>query len=203
MTIQEQTSQKNTYYSFSILYSALLVPEMTKIMKIDDVSRIRVLEGMLGKGAVSPSLNRLQQKTKLHKATVKASIEFLKKEGILDGFGPKVNFRKFGYGLEVISLLQVDLSETAVFAILTFWHPFAAIFFARRRKFSGSGSKANTLPSLPTIFEAIRVYHPRLAPMSIKVMPSLRIERRSSVSNVSTKESFLRYSTTILSSVLA
>ncbi len=88
---------------------------MTKIMKIDDSSRIRVLEGMLGKGAVAPSLNQLQNRTKLHKATIKASIEFLKKEGVLDGFGPKVNFRKFGYGLEVISLLQVDLSETIVF----------------------------------------------------------------------------------------
>jgi DNA-binding Lrp family transcriptional regulator len=88
---------------------------MSKLMHIDDAARIRVLEAMLSKASVSPNLNQLQRKARLHKATVKASIEFLKREGVLDGFGPKVNFRKFGYGLEVISLLQVDLSEKTVF----------------------------------------------------------------------------------------
>lgn len=88
---------------------------MTKVIKLDDETRIRVLEGLLAKGAVQPNLNQLQRVTTLHKATLKASIEFLKKEGVLDGFGPKVNFRRFGYGLEVISLLQVDLSETKTF----------------------------------------------------------------------------------------
>lgn len=88
---------------------------MTKITKIDDAVRIRVLEGLLAKGTIVPHLNQLQQVTGLHKTTLKASIDFLKKEGVLGGFGPKVNFRRFGFGLEVISLLQVDLSETALF----------------------------------------------------------------------------------------
>ena len=87
---------------------------MSKKIRIDDETRLRVLEGLLATGAVSPNFKQLQQHTGLHKATLKASLAFLKKEGVLDGFGPKVNFKKFGFALEVISLLQVDLSETKI-----------------------------------------------------------------------------------------
>ncbi|MBU1930667.1 hypothetical protein KJ972_04115 [Candidatus Micrarchaeota archaeon] len=84
-------------------------------MSIDDETRIRVLEALLATGVVSPNWKQLQQYSKLHKATLKSSIDFLKKEGVLDGFGPKVNFRKFGYRLEVISFMQLDLSEKKIF----------------------------------------------------------------------------------------
>lgn len=84
-------------------------------MKIDDETRLRVLEALLSKGAVLPNLNQLQRHTKLHKATIKASLDFLAKEGVLDGFGPKINFKKFGFGLEVVTILQADLSEKKVF----------------------------------------------------------------------------------------
>lgn len=88
---------------------------MPQKMLIDDETRIRVLEGLLAKGAVVPNWQQLQKTTKLHKATLKASLDFLKTEGVLDGFGPKINFRRFGFKLEVLSFLQVDLSEKQVF----------------------------------------------------------------------------------------
>lgn len=84
-------------------------------MKIDDETRVRVLEGLLAKGVVLPNVKQLQRQTGLHKATLKSSLHFLSKEGVLAGFGPKINFKRFGYGLEVISLLQVDLSESELF----------------------------------------------------------------------------------------
>jgi len=84
-------------------------------MKIDDETRMAVLDALLKKGNVSVNIARIQQSTKLHKATIKASLEFLSKEGVLEGFGPKINFKKFGFGLEVITILQVDLSEKKVF----------------------------------------------------------------------------------------
>ncbi|MFH0955383.1 MAG: hypothetical protein V1777_04740 [Candidatus Micrarchaeota archaeon] len=84
-------------------------------MKIDDQVRVAVLDALLKKGTVSANLSRIQHYTKLHKATIKASLEFLAKEGVLDGFGPKINFKKFGFGLEVLTILQVDLSEKKVF----------------------------------------------------------------------------------------
>lgn len=88
---------------------------VSQLMKIDDEVRIRLLEALLKKGSVTANLSQLQHHTKLHKATIKASLEFLGKEGVLDGFGPKINFKKFGFALEVVTILQVDLSEKKIF----------------------------------------------------------------------------------------
>ncbi len=84
-------------------------------MKVDDEVRIKVLSALLEPKVVSPNFEQLKRKTGLHKATIKSSIEFLQKEGVIEGFGPKVNFRKFGYNLEVLVFLQVDMSEHTLF----------------------------------------------------------------------------------------
>jgi len=88
---------------------------MPNKMHTDDEIRLNVLEALLKKGAVVPNLKQIQRQTGYHKATIKSSIDFLEKSEILEGFGPKINFRKFGYKLEVIELLQADLSKKKLF----------------------------------------------------------------------------------------
>lgn len=75
-----------------------------------------VLSALLEKRAVVPSVSTIQQHTKLHKATIKSSLDFLTKEGILSGFGPKIDFRNFGYKLEVVSIFSLDLSQEKALA---------------------------------------------------------------------------------------
>ncbi len=84
-------------------------------MDIRDESRIKVLGALLKRRCVHPNVSEIQKETGLHKATIKASLEFLAKHGVLAGFGPKVNFKNFGFKLEVVTILQLDLSEEKVF----------------------------------------------------------------------------------------
>lgn len=88
---------------------------MAQQMRFDDEIRINILDALLKKRAVIPNINQIQHYTGYHKATIKSSLDFLLKEGLLEGFGPKVNFRKFGFKLEPIVMLQADLSERASF----------------------------------------------------------------------------------------
>ena len=85
-------------------------------MNIRDEARIRLLGALLKKRSVHPNLSELQKETGLHKATIKASLDFLQKQGVLVGYGPKVNFKNFCFKLEVITILQLDLSEEKVFS---------------------------------------------------------------------------------------
>ncbi len=84
---------------------------MAQKMKVDDEVRLNILKALLEKGATQPNLRRIKSKTKYHLATIKGSIDFLQKEGVLTGFGPKIAFWKLGYKLEAIELLQVDFSK--------------------------------------------------------------------------------------------
>ncbi|MBI5553507.1 MAG: hypothetical protein HY917_02085 [Candidatus Diapherotrites archaeon] len=88
---------------------------MAVSMRIDDEVRLNVLEALLSVGAVVPNLEQIQRVTGYHKATIKASLEFLKQKGVLSGFGPKVNLKAFDYNLEVKGLLSVDFSKKEVF----------------------------------------------------------------------------------------
>ena len=76
---------------------------------------MNILSAMLKKGAVTPNIRQIQKTTGYHKATIKSSVDFLLKEGVLTGFGPKVNFRQFGYKLEPLVLMQVDMTEKSTF----------------------------------------------------------------------------------------
>jgi len=84
-------------------------------MRFDDEIRINILDALLKKRSVIPNVNQLQSYTGYHKATIKSSLDFLAKEGLLEGFGPKVSFRKFGFKLEPIAMLQADISERHAF----------------------------------------------------------------------------------------
>jgi len=88
---------------------------MASVMKLTDEIRMNTIEALLKPRSVQPNIRQLKHYTGYHKATLKSSLDFLQKEGVLQGFGPKINFREFGYNLEVTSLLQADLSEQKVF----------------------------------------------------------------------------------------
>ena len=80
-------------------------------MDIRDEIRLNLLEALLKPGSVQPNLSRIRHHTGFHKATIKSSLDFLQREGIVSGYGPKIDFHKFGYNLEVLTLLQVDLTQ--------------------------------------------------------------------------------------------
>ncbi len=84
-------------------------------MKLTDSIRINVLDALLKPGSVQPNIRQIKRHTGYHKATIKSSLDFLQKEGVLQGFGPKVNFRKLGYNLEVLGLNQIDFSAQKAF----------------------------------------------------------------------------------------
>lgn len=88
---------------------------MSLQMKPDDEVRLKVLGALLEKKVVMPAIERIKRKTGLHKATIKSSLAFLEKFGMIESYGPKVIFKKFGYNLEILELLQVDLSEKQAF----------------------------------------------------------------------------------------
>lgn len=84
-------------------------------MKINDEIRIMILDALLKKNAVKPNIEQIKKYTGLHKGTVVSSLNFLEKEGIISGYGPKIDFRKFGYKLETSMLLQLDLCNEDLF----------------------------------------------------------------------------------------
>lgn len=88
---------------------------MAIVMKLDDEVRLKVIGALMEKKAISPNMRQVQKETTYHKATIKSSIDFLEKEGFLTGYGPKINFRKLGYKLEVIEMLHVDTSKKKLF----------------------------------------------------------------------------------------
>lgn len=80
-------------------------------MKVDDEIRLNILKSLLEKGCTQSNVRRIKSKTDYHLATIKSSIDFLQKEGILTGYGPKIAFWKLGYKLECIEFLQLDFSK--------------------------------------------------------------------------------------------
>lgn len=84
-------------------------------MKVDDKTRLSILEALSQKRSVKPNLRQIKSYTGLHKATIKSSLAFLEKKGIITGYGPKINFRELGFKLEVTTLLQADLSKKNIF----------------------------------------------------------------------------------------
>lgn len=88
---------------------------MSNQIRATDSTRINVLEALLKKNSVQPNIRQIKRHTGLHKATVKGSLLFLEKEGILQGFGPKVDFKKLGYNLEVLTFFEIDMSEQKIF----------------------------------------------------------------------------------------
>lgn len=84
-------------------------------MRSTDSIRVNVFDALLRKNSVQPNIRQIKKQTGYHKATIKSSLAFLEKQGILHGFGPKVDFKKLGFNLEVLTFLQVDLSQQKPF----------------------------------------------------------------------------------------
>jgi len=85
---------------------------MAQKMKVDDEIRLNILKSLIEKSCTQPNLRRIKTRTKYHLATIKSSLDFLKNEGIISGFGPKIASWKLGYKLEAVELLQLDFSKT-------------------------------------------------------------------------------------------
>ncbi|PIN84798.1 MAG: hypothetical protein COV47_05460 [Candidatus Diapherotrites archaeon CG11_big_fil_rev_8_21_14_0_20_37_9] len=79
-------------------------------MKLDDEIRLNILDALLKPGSVGANIRQIQKYTGYHKATIKSSLDFFANEKLLNGYGPKVDFKKFGYKLEVLSFFQADLT---------------------------------------------------------------------------------------------
>ncbi|MFH1224493.1 MAG: hypothetical protein V1676_01690 [Candidatus Diapherotrites archaeon] len=86
---------------------------MASAIKLDDEIRLNILDALLKKNSVVPSIKQIKKRTGYHKATIKSSLDFLGEQGVLEGFGPKFNFRGLGQGLEVFTLFEADLSDKA------------------------------------------------------------------------------------------
>ena len=87
---------------------------MAQKMRIDDEIRLNILKALIEKGATQPNIRRIKNKTDYHLATIKSSLDFLQKEGILTGYGPKLAFWKMGFKLEAVELLQLDFSKPSL-----------------------------------------------------------------------------------------
>jgi len=88
---------------------------MATVMRLDDEIRLKILDALLEKRTVVPNIRQIQKLTGLHKATIKSSLDFMQKEGLLQGFGPKMDFRKLDYKLEVRTFFQADFSDAETF----------------------------------------------------------------------------------------
>ncbi len=84
-------------------------------IKADDVVRLKTIQALLKKGSVVPNNRQIKRYSGFHKATIKSSVDFLLKDGVLQGFGPKIDFHKFGFKLEVIEMLHIDFAEKVIF----------------------------------------------------------------------------------------
>ncbi len=100
---------------YIILCSLITLDYMTAIMKMDDEIRLNILDALLKPASVSPNIKQLQKLTGYHKATIKSSLDFLAKENLVTGYGPKIDFKKFDYKLEVLTFLQIDLMQKDLF----------------------------------------------------------------------------------------
>ena len=85
---------------------------MAQKMQVNDEIRLNILKALLEKSCTQPNVRRIKTKTGYHLATIKSSLDFLTKGGVLTGYGPKIAFWKLGYKLEAIELLQLDFSKS-------------------------------------------------------------------------------------------
>ncbi|MFH1752391.1 MAG: hypothetical protein ABH821_05650 [archaeon] len=88
---------------------------MPKQKELLDETRIRILDALFKERSLIPNLNQIQKYTGYHKATIKSSLEFMKREGLIQHFTVKLNYKKLGFNLEPMVLLQIDTSKKKLF----------------------------------------------------------------------------------------
>jgi len=84
---------------------------MTQKMQVDDEIRVRIMDALLKENAVSPNIRVLQKNTGYNKNTIKASLEFLKREGVIKNYYPLIMPQKLGFNLVPMAIMQVDVSQ--------------------------------------------------------------------------------------------
>lgn len=87
---------------------------MSSKMKVTDEIRMGILEALSKKHTVMPNIRQIKRKTNYHMATIKSSLDFLETNKILQGYGPKINQKELGYKIEVIEILQIDMSKKEI-----------------------------------------------------------------------------------------
>jgi len=87
---------------------------MAVVKKINDPIRVKILSAMTKKGAITPNIRSIQKITGFHRATIKASLDFLEKENFVLGYRPLLDPLIAGYNLKATSYFQIDpsLKET-------------------------------------------------------------------------------------------
>lgn len=86
---------------------------MQESKKILDPIRIKILSALRKKEVLSPNIRHLKRLTGFHRTTIKSSIASLEKAGLITGYLPALNPVVSGYGLNVWTYLQMDLSNLA------------------------------------------------------------------------------------------
>ncbi len=84
-------------------------------MRLDDEIRLNILLALHEKNSVKANIRHIKKVTGYHKSTILSSLEFMDSKNLLQGFGPRINFRALGFNLEAMSLFQVDLSKKKLF----------------------------------------------------------------------------------------
>jgi DNA-binding Lrp family transcriptional regulator len=87
---------------------------MVAKMRYDDEVRVRIMDSLYKEGALVPNLKQIQKLTGYNKNTIKASLEFLKKAGVLRGFEPYMSIKALGFKLMPISVTLRDFFKKKV-----------------------------------------------------------------------------------------
>ena len=80
--------------------------------------RKKLVKCFADEDTLKPNVKQLQKLTKLHASTIKSSLHFLKKEGVLKGFAPSMNFEKIGLKNLVFDFYKMDFSDEKGLATL-------------------------------------------------------------------------------------
>ena len=66
-------------------------------MKVDDTIRVKVLSALFEKGCIEPNYSKIARTSGLDVKTVRNSLFFLEKEGVVSNYMPLVNARELGF----------------------------------------------------------------------------------------------------------
>jgi DNA-binding Lrp family transcriptional regulator len=80
-------------------------------MKVDDTIRIKVLSALFEKGCIEPNYSKIARTSGLDVKTVRNSLFFLEKEGVIRNFMPLINARKLGFFRIHADVTRYDFSN--------------------------------------------------------------------------------------------
>lgn len=84
---------------------------MAVVKKINDSLRVKILSSLTLKGCVVPNIRQIKRVTGFHRATIKASLDFLESEKFITGYRPLLDASKVGYNLRTNNFFQIDYNN--------------------------------------------------------------------------------------------